>query len=197
MPTGYTAGIADGTITDFKTFIMRLARGMGALVTMRDEPMDAPIPDKFEPSDYHKTKYEEAFDSLFTLKIMSPQEWEKSYNSYVENQEVLKKEAVEKNEQLRERYSRFLKMANDWENAPVGLKEFAIEQLQQSIDFDVSDDIEKYYEILPYDQWQQKELKSATFNLNYHAKEHADEIIRVSRRNQWLKQLRKSLDALE
>lgn len=51
MPTGYTANVPDG-IT-FEQFVWQCARGMGALVMMRDEPTGAPIPERFEPSDYN------------------------------------------------------------------------------------------------------------------------------------------------
>jgi hypothetical protein len=47
MPTGYTAPIADGMT--FEQFALGCARAFGALVTMRDEPSDAPIPERLEP----------------------------------------------------------------------------------------------------------------------------------------------------
>jgi hypothetical protein len=37
MPTGYTAAIKDGI--SFEKFVWDCARGMGALVMMRDEPL--------------------------------------------------------------------------------------------------------------------------------------------------------------
>lgn len=46
MPTGYTADVCDGKVTDFPTFALKCARAFGALIMLRDEPMDAPIPDK-------------------------------------------------------------------------------------------------------------------------------------------------------
>ncbi len=48
MPTGYTDAVKDG-IT-FDQFVLGCARGMGALVMMRDEPSGTPIPERFEPS---------------------------------------------------------------------------------------------------------------------------------------------------
>ena len=43
---------------DFKSFAMTCARAMGACVTIRDEPFDAPIP-TIKPSDYNaKAKLE-------------------------------------------------------------------------------------------------------------------------------------------
>ena len=44
MPTGYTAPVQDGKIVTLKDFAWCCARGMGALVTMREAPSDAEIP---------------------------------------------------------------------------------------------------------------------------------------------------------
>lgn len=66
MPTGYTANVHDG-IT-FEQFVWQCARGMGALVTMRDEPTGAPIPERFEPSDYNAKRLQEAKDELVRLR---------------------------------------------------------------------------------------------------------------------------------
>lgn len=53
MPTGYTHKIKDGMT--FKEYALRCARNFGALMDMRDDPMDAPIP-IFTPSGYHEEK---------------------------------------------------------------------------------------------------------------------------------------------
>ena len=74
MPSAYTAAVSDGI--DFKTFVLRCARAMGACVSMRDDPLDVPIPERFEPSDYHVRKTLEAEAQLETLRAMSPAEAE-------------------------------------------------------------------------------------------------------------------------
>jgi hypothetical protein len=56
MPTGYTAPIADGMT--FEQYALGCARAFGALVTMRDEPSDAPIPEKLEPDTYYQRSLE-------------------------------------------------------------------------------------------------------------------------------------------
>lgn len=52
--------MADNENFTFPEFAMRCARNFGALIMMRDEPLDAPIPEKFEPSGYYKKEYEKA-----------------------------------------------------------------------------------------------------------------------------------------
>src|SRR5687768_6886698 len=54
MPTGYTHPVVDGKITEFNDFALSCARAFGALITMRDDAMDAPIPEEFKPeTNYH------------------------------------------------------------------------------------------------------------------------------------------------
>jgi hypothetical protein len=40
MPTGYTAGVADGTITEFREYALLCARAFGACIMLRDEPVE-------------------------------------------------------------------------------------------------------------------------------------------------------------
>ena len=60
MPTGYTAKLMEQGQT-FPEFIMSCARAFGALIMMRDDPANAPIPEKFEPSDYHVRALKKAY----------------------------------------------------------------------------------------------------------------------------------------
>lgn len=52
MPTGYTAGIIDGSINTFEEFAKGCARAFGALIMMKEDPMDTPIKLR-EPIDYY------------------------------------------------------------------------------------------------------------------------------------------------
>jgi len=73
MPTGCTAKLMSEGQT-FHEFIMQCARNFGALIMMRDDPWDAPIPDKFEPYGYHAKKLIEAREELKRLNNMSDEE---------------------------------------------------------------------------------------------------------------------------
>ena len=44
MPTGYTYDLYDGKDIEFPDFVMKCARAFGALIEIRDDPMDAAIP---------------------------------------------------------------------------------------------------------------------------------------------------------
>lgn len=76
MPTGYTANVCDGKVTEFSDFAMQCARAFGALITMRDDPSDAPIPEEFKPSTYSADRYSEAKEKLRELRALTPEQVE-------------------------------------------------------------------------------------------------------------------------
>lgn len=74
MPTGYTASVQDGKITEFRDFAMQCARAFGATITMRDDPSDAPIPEAFEPENYNAKRLIEAQEEIARLNAMTDDE---------------------------------------------------------------------------------------------------------------------------
>lgn len=196
MPTGYTAAISEG-IT-FNDFIMRCARGMGALIMMRDEPFDAPIPERFEPSDYHATKQAAAEAAMKRLREMSDEEAGSEARQDFERACAANVEAIEKNERLRDQYETMLAQVKAW-NPPTadhhGLKKFMIEQITGSIDFDCDTSYyrQNAHERLSATAWREAKLAEAQRDYDYHSAEHRKEVERTESRNQWLKLLRESL----
>lgn len=65
MPTGYTNRIQNGEITEFKDFALACARAFGALISMRDDALDAPMPAEILPD----TKYHDDHIAAATLEI--------------------------------------------------------------------------------------------------------------------------------
>jgi hypothetical protein len=196
MPTGYTAAIADGI--EFETFVMRCSRGMGALVMMRDEPMDAPIPERFEPSDYHTRKLRELNEELAKLRTVSHEEAEAEANKDFDAEKKANSEAIERNRELRGKYETMLAKVEAWEQPTPdhdGLKKFMVDQLIESISFDCN---ESYYEARSPKQktgseWLANQIAKATRDVEYHAAEHAKEVERTEIRNKWLHDLRNSI----
>lgn len=107
---------------------------------------------------------------------------------------------VEEMNELRRKYSDMLAKVQGWK-APsvdhVGLKEFMVQQITQSIDFDCDT---RYYrkhspELKTGEEWLTAKAKKALRDIDYHTQEQAKEEERTSARNLWLKQLRTSLYA--
>lgn len=86
MPTAYTSFVADNENFTFPEFAMLCAREFGALASMRDEPLDAPVPERFEPDDFYRKQYEAAkaeYDD-FIANPPTEEELSKEYDTYTD-----------------------------------------------------------------------------------------------------------------
>ena len=196
MPTGYTDCIKEDI--SLRDFILQCSRAMGALIMMRDEPTDAPIPERFEPSDYHAKKLvslEKELADLKSMKITSADAAAtKEYEEAVSDNEKY----IRQNLALKGRYSKMLSAVKSWEpptKEHVGLKNFMQEQIESSIKFDCDTDYysDQVFTKLTGQQWKEKRLKELLKDLSYHTHENDKEVSRTEGRNLWIKQLRESL----
>ncbi|KKN59536.1 hypothetical protein LCGC14_0541500 [marine sediment metagenome] len=197
MPTGYTDAIKKG-IT-FKEYALGCARAFGALITMRDEPQSEPIPDEFQPSVYHAEALVEAKAELERLNSMSLGE----ALDHAENEYEAKKRdidsAVEANSKLMDQYNAMLEQVQAWQSPTPEhnkLKEFMVEQIKSSIEFDGMGD---YYaehsavRLIAAD-WLEQKRADAQKDIEYHTKHYDEEVERTNRRNKWVRDLRDSLE---
>lgn len=198
MPTGYTDAIQKGA--DFPAFAWLCARAFGALVMMRDDSLDAPIPKKFKPSDYHSKAIVKIKRELAKLRGLPGQKVynlaKADYDAAVASME----EGIRKAEETRAQYEAVLKEARAWTpptSDHVGLKEFMIKQIEDSINFDCDT---TYYQNhkpakLSGSQWLLQKVQSLEKDLEYHKQENIKEIERTDSRNGWIAALRKSIPA--
>jgi hypothetical protein len=195
MPTGYTYGIANGSVTTLREFALTAARGMSALLPLREAPPNAPIPRRFEPD----TKYlDEQLDKTRTrlaeLSAMdgaARREACAAYNAEVAEENARASAAAAAQ---RERYDAMLAKVKNWKGAPEGLKEFMLDQLVQSRDSDCPEDSAWYAKIpLGVDEWHRSQLDQAARDISYYERRRAEEIARTTARNAWLEQLWASL----
>ena len=198
MPTGYTSKIYNGEQQSGKEFIMTCARAFGALIEMRDEPNDAIITEEFQPSEYHKKELEKAKIELEKYKNMTieqiQQKVNESYQEIIEQNKKYYNEGLE----LKNRYEKVLREVERWElpsSEHQNLKDFAMDQLNESIRFDCGH-IKKYVEEVKKEtpeEYIQKQIDSCLWSINYHQENWDKEIKKTNERNLWIKQLRDSL----
>lgn len=193
MPTGYTAPIADG-IT-FKQYALNCARAFGALIMMRDDPADAEIPERFEPSPWHAEQLQIAADKLAGLRLANTAECEAaalaSYNKAMAD----RAERMREKNELQAKYEAMLAQVVAWQ-APtpdhVEYKAFMEKQIRESIEWDCT-----MHDEVPVQmtgpQWLAEEIRKAEWSVNYHTNHDADERKRTEGRNAWVKALRDSL----
>jgi hypothetical protein len=196
MPTGCTAGVADGTVTTLREFALTVARGMGALILMRDDPMDAPIPDRFEPSPHYAKSLADAKARLAELEAMTPEQREAGAAAARDALKASQADSAARHTETRNRYQAMLAQVVAWEGAPEGLKEYMLDQLHRSIEFDCPDDaLDNPLSPQSTDEWFAKALADAKWSVEYRTKATHEEAERTEARNAWLAQLRASLPA--
>ena len=174
---------------------MSCARAFGALVTMRDEPSDAVIPDEFVPTDYHVKNIKRLKSKLASIEKLTPEEV----------REAARLEFVDKFHQrdawrterriLRDKYEEMLNKVNAWNppsNDHYGLKRFMIQQIEESIRHDCWEYDDELVEDPP-DVWRSKKKEAIRKSIAYHEKEDREERERVADRNRWVRELRWSL----
>lgn len=198
MPTGYTADIYSGKNVTLKDYIMLCARQFGACITMRDDPLSVPIPESFEPDDYHLKEIERIEKELKDLNDnpKTQEEWEKEYQTAYSKAINEYGEREYQNTKLKIRYDNMITMVQNWEPPTkdhINLKEFALKQLKESLDFDTHSYPFKFPE---KEEWiaTQKSGSQLLKSLAYHKESYAKEVEACKVRTQWIKDLRNSLE---
>lgn len=195
MPTGYTWGVANGTVTSFSQFAMGCARAFGALVHMRDDSSDAEIRPR-EVSPWHAEQIAESRAQLARLDAMAADEAEATANY----DWVAATKAWEgRNAERREQSNRYLAMFDSVEKwvPPSGehqrFKAFMMEQLRDSM----AHDCNSSYDMTPVrvigSDYLQQQREATTRSIEYHEKRMAEESESVKLANAWVDALRQSL----
>lgn len=194
MPTGYTAPVADGKIVDRNQFILRCARAFGALIELRDDSLDAPLPEQIKVDSYHKTALEKAKNRMLELQQMNRKDIERNCKK---NNEAAKKaweESVAERDIKRVRYESMLDKVKSWTPPTKDhqeLKRFMIDQISESIKYDCSTYDEP--QAKKPDDWYVSSLRNIQEDIDYHTKKEQEEQDRNRERNEWLRDLRDSL----
>lgn len=194
MHTGYTYMVADGTVSDLRTFALRCARGMGACVMMRDDPMDKEPPKQFEPDlSYYNKRLEETQKRLDELAVMTPEQRheaaEAAWQARLDSEAKYQTEDDTEHQRIVAMHEKVLA----WEGAPEGLKEFMLEQLGMSMDRYEGPRKSLLPEKPTTEEWYREEFKRAGEAVGRAAEQIAMEKARTAGRNAWLAQLWASL----
>lgn len=196
MPTGYTADVQSGKTTEFKEFALQCARAFGALITMRDDPMDKPIPDEIEPNSHSKMRLEEVKDALAGLDAMTEDEIIQTSKQHNADELQRFKERLQEKADHRARYETMLSKAAEWTPPTedhAGLRDFMISQLQESIKFDCSYAPDAPKPLTPT-EWLNARRAELQREVEYYTKSHKEEVERATKRTAWIKALKKSLE---
>lgn len=196
MPTGYTSDIYEGKEVTMSDYLIKCSRAFGATITMRDEPLDKSIP-VFEPNPYYKESLDkERIKYDHFLKMTDDEirhEIDAVYDEQLESYERLAKESQER----RKRYESILKELKAWEPPTVdhfGLKNFAINQIETSIEIDCNNcNYSKYLQKPTVEEWKSQQLKDFETNIEYYSAKWKEEVLHTKNRNKWVNDLKMSL----
>lgn len=195
MPTGYTAKLMDKG-QDFRSFVLTCARGMGACIMQRDDPMDEP-PKKQEPSAYNSKALQAAITELARLRGMDR---DAQYtlacerrNAAVNSRAESLQRAKDENKRLDDAMAQVVAWTPPTPDH-AGLKAFMVEQItisRNSLGYQEND--LKEITGKPVMKFYEEAIEGAEHDIEYHRKELAKEQERTNGRNEWIEQLYKSL----
>lgn len=199
MPTGYTSKLYDGEEQTFEDFAWTCARAFGALILMRDDPADAPIPEKFEPSAHYAERVETTARTLAEFEALTTAEQADLYLAEQAENVARRAEQHRKRRELRERYEAMLWQVETWEPPTADheqFKEFMVEQIKTSIDFDCHPGSDVWPKRLPdrIEEWYEDKLDYLRRDAERARESLAEEIERTKGRNAWIDALRGSLN---
>ena len=203
MPTGYTSYIKDGKITSGKEFLKLCTRAFGIAVDLKDESLDVPTPNHFEPHPYYERAYKDSLASREKAYSMTLEEVKEDIISkYDDNKgraaKILEwyKDEDKKYLKVREEVEKWIPPTPEHEN----LKKFCLEQIDMSLntalyewcekdinkELDTSDDtIKKCIDIL---------RDNADKQVKRRYEKWQEELKRVEEKNLWMKQFLNSLE---
>jgi hypothetical protein len=203
MPTGYTYDLLNKNLS-FKDFAMLCCRNFGVTITMRDEPFDTQIPEKFEPDNHYKARLDETIEEKNKWAELSFEEKHNFLVTEKQNDLDRKAQSLKEIESQNEKLRNMAVKINRW-NPPekfLCIKNFMLNQIEISIDstdyyIPKQEEIDyckgktpQSYNMLQIEEHEKGLLK----DMEYYVKHHIEEIQRTTERNAFLHGLRKSLE---
>ena len=200
MPTGYTAKIIEGEITDFKDFAKLCIRNFGATMHMRDDSLDSEyIPD--EVPDFYKNNIKKSEEKIDEIKKMSDEDIINMENDRILDEIKYYKDKIEHIKKSYKILNDMLKKAKNFKlpsDDYFHYRSFLIEQLESTINQDCDieyyeknlNDLNKEYGTIKYpDIIRNEHIKNIENDIIYYKKTYNEQKKRVERNNKWVKEL--------
>lgn len=197
MPTGYTAGVESGEVTTLRDFAMGCARAFGALISMRDDPPDAPVPEEFRPSNHYPEQIKRVEGELVKLESLSLEEVTRQLEKEQQESRDYWRNVAKSRELSRARYLEMLEKVKKWTPPSKDheqLKTFMISQLELSLNgiVDIPPQGEDD-EPATAQEWLERQKETWRDRLTYYQQQYDKELEACRSRTEWVRQLRESL----
>lgn len=195
MPTGYTADLHDGKDVTFREFALKCSRATGAAIMQRDEDPNVEIKLR-TVDDYYYENVEKARTALAKALSRSTGYWADEQEREIQEAREHRWKYLEDKASLEERYNAMLAEVKAWKIPTPehsGLKQFMIEQLKSSIEFDCIDWTPEVPERLDVAEYADKKIASLASTYKRAVDNLAKEQERVAGQNAWVIALKESL----
>jgi hypothetical protein len=195
MPTGYTYPVENGEIESLKDYAFTCARAFGALISLRDDPLSAVLPDDVSSSDstYHLEELQKAHDSLkeenLSLdKFLAHVKFQYDWHTNAIQEEIVKSGRIKA---MKAKVRAWVPPTPDHE----ALKNFMASQLD--IGGGEDDTMIDYYQkelqklnTASYKEWKKEQIRQAERDIDYHQGKIAEQRVRVDNNNKWIRELK-------
>lgn len=205
MASEFTEQLFDRDLSP-RDFILLCARAMTPLILLRDEPIDSPLPDQFEPDEHYRKALAESYARLDLLTDLGEGAFAHAWAEHDIKETIQNIRGIQhKNdtEKIVAKYTAILAEVEKWnpltpDHQP--LKTFVIDQLKSSLRFDgveidyYGDEVRDLTKVEPLVHFRTQVVKAKN-DVTYHQSNWEKEVERTNWRNEWLKTLRDSLPA--
>ncbi len=196
MPTGYTADIYDAKNVSFQDYLLHCCRAFGACLDQRDDK-SSDLPRLQKPTDYYQKELDAAEKRLEQLRKLSASQAEKKAKKEREEAIQQRRERDQKAMNALFRYKSVLHEVRQWQPPTPdhqNLKDFMIEQLEKSIDFDChTGEWPKIPPVMSGEEWRQQEIEKELKRIARETRHNLEEIERVKGNNAWVAAVYKSV----
>lgn len=195
MPTGYTAGIASGETKTFSEYAMTCARAFGAFVHMRDDSLSCAM-SRAKVSPHHSVAIAECKAEIVRLGKLTKTQWKTEADAEYALRTTEESDRAVRRAEREQRYRNMFNQVSAW-TPPTGdhegLKNFMLEQLESSINFDCGGCESPSRERQTGEQWYWSRISALSSSIAYHEKALREETERVDKANAWVDALSASL----
>jgi len=194
MPTGYTADLYDGRATTAAEYLIGCARAFDYESGRNGKKLEPSTPDTTHADGAILTHEARIAEVTAWSDDDADREAEKVYRAEMERVQ----EQRAKYDAIQARYESVLADVEAWEpptELHVGMKEFAVKQLRESLEFDCGTSWLKDPERKSGAVYRADEIASAAKSLSYYREDRAKAIKRTEERNAWVGALLESLPA--
>lgn len=204
MPTGYTAGVVDGTTKSFNEFARRCARAFGATIHMRDDGFDAPYM-KRAPSSYHLDAINDAEEKLRNAIETSDEDIIETEHKRINESIKYHKEGIKKQDKAKKTLEEFLADAVNYippTEEHTGVKKFMIDQLTMTIESDCTsdyharslDELTKSLSNIDAKVIRLEMIDDANRDIKYHVDHYNEDVSLCEVANKWVEDYYNSLE---